>query len=136
VHYMRRHAMEAEAGFKLGQFMRREFGLSPVGVTAEICGSVLRVTLEGAVSPMGRVVAQAQGSGRVLEDVYDLLHSVNQDRMHDMISRILGVPVRQSMVEADLPTWDVLVTFRLMSLPLTERRFGGAGADMAHSCLK
>ena len=132
-----RHVMEAEAAFKVERLMRREFGLSPTGVTAEFRGSVFRVTLMGAVSPVGRVIAQAQGGKAVLANVYDILHDVNRDRMHAIVSRILGVPVRQSMIEADLPTWDVFVTFRLTGLPfILPRRISGASADMAHPCLK
>lgn len=129
--------METEAAFKVEQFMRREFGLSPMEASADLCGSVLRVTLENAVSPMGRVIARAQGGGAVLSDVYAILHDVNQDRMHALVSRILGVSIRQSMIEADLPTWDVSVTFRLGGLPLTEaRHVSAADADMAPPRLK
>ena len=97
--------------------MRREFGLSPTEASADLCGSVLRVTLENAVSPMGRIIAKVEGGETVLTNVYDTLHDVNRDRMHGMVSRILGVPVRQSRVEADLPTWDVIVTFGLTDAP-------------------
>lgn len=114
----RRHALEAEAAFKVERVMRREFGLTPAGATADLCGSVLRVTLENAVSPMGRVIAQAEGGGAILGNVYGILHDVNRERMHGLVSRILGVPVRQSVVETDLPTSDVFVTFRLDGPPL------------------
>lgn len=97
--------------------MRREFGLSPTEATADLCGAVLRVTLEDAVSPMGRVIARVPGGEAVLASVYETLHDVNRDRMHGIVSRILGVPVRQSRVEADLPTWDVIVTFGLTNAP-------------------
>lgn len=114
---VRRHVMEAEAAFRVEQFMRREFGLSPTGATAELCGSVFCVTLVGAVSPVGRLIAQAQGGKAVLANVYDILHDVNRNRMHAIVSGILGVPVCRSMIEADLPTWDVFVTFRLDEPP-------------------
>ena len=110
---IRRRVMEAEAAREVGQMMRREFGLSPAGAAADLCGSVLRVTLQNAVSPMGRVVAQAPGGEAALADVYAILHDLNRDRMHGLVSRVLGVPVRQSMIEADIPTWDVFITFRL-----------------------
>lgn len=114
--------METEAAFKVERFMRREFGLSPTEANADLCGTVLRVTLENAVSPMGRIIAKVQGGESVggeavLANVYDTLLDVNRDRMHAMVSRILGVPVRQSRVEADLPTWDVIVTFGLANAP-------------------
>ena len=109
----RRHAKEAEAAFQVAQVMRREFGLSPTSAAAEICGNVLRVTLKNAVSPMGRVVAQGPGGKDILENVYAILHDVNRDRMQGIVACILGVSVRQSLIEANLPTSDVLVTFWL-----------------------
>ena len=114
----RRHAIEAEAASKVEQMMRREFGLTPSGAIAKLCGSVLRVTLENAVSPMGRVIAQADGGSALMENVYGILHDVNRERMHGLVSRILGVSVRQSLIETDLLTSGVFVTFRLDGPPL------------------
>ena len=123
--------MESEAALEVEQLMRREFGLSPAGTAAELCGSVLRVALAGAVSPMGRAIAQAPGGEAALANFYDILHDVNRDRMHGIVSRILGVPVRQSMIEAHLPTWDIFVTFQMMRQPCLEDRPLGAASRRA-----
>ena len=106
--------MEAEAAAEVGQILHREFGLSPTAARAEFCGNVLYVTLENAVSPLGRAMADAEGGKAALTAVYALLHSVNRNKLHYAISRICGVPVRQSRIAFEfLPAWNVFVTFQL-----------------------
>ena len=111
---VRRRSMEAEAAAEVGQILHREFGLSPTTARAELCGSILQVTLESAVSPLGRAIADAEGGEEALTAVYALLHSVNQERLHCAVSRILGIGVRQSQIAFEfLPAWNVFVTFQL-----------------------
>ena len=107
-------AREAEAAAAVGRILHREFGLSPTAARAELCGSVLHVTLENAVSPLGRAIADAEGGEAALTAVYALLHTVNQDLLHCTVSRIFGTGVRQSRIAFEfLPAWNVFVTFQL-----------------------
>ncbi len=105
---------ETEAAAEVAQILRREFGLSPTAARADLCGNVLRVTLENAVSPLGRAIANAEGGEAALAAVYTLLHTVNQDLLHCAVSRIFGARVRQSQIAFEfLPAWNVFVTFQL-----------------------
>ena len=127
--WARRHLLEAEAAAEVGQILRREFGLSPAAVRAELCGSVLRVTLENAVSPLGRAIADAEGGKAALTAVYALLHTANSSRLHCAVSRICGVPVRQSRIAFEfLPAWNVFITFQL------EESLGKLSYDEFHVC--
>jgi len=111
---VRHSAKEAEAAAEVGEILHREFGLSPTSARAELCGSVLHVTLENAVSPLGRAIADAEGGEAALTAVYALLHNVNRRRLHCAVSRICGVPVRQSRIAFEfMPAWNVIVTFQL-----------------------
>ena len=109
-----RRGREAEAAARIVPLMRREFGLSPTRAVADLCGSVLRVTLTNAVSPLGRLAAQTPSGAAALEAVYATLHAANRERLHSLIAGIVGVPVQSSFVEADLPTADVVLTFQLL----------------------
>ena len=104
---------EAEAAFKIARLMRREFGLTPTGAAARLGGDILRVTLEDAVSPLGRIVERVDGGVATLVGVYAILHDVNRARMHGLVSRILARPVRASALSLDVPSGDVTVTFQL-----------------------
>ena len=121
--------VEAEAAAEVGQILHREFGLSPTAARAELRGNVLCVILENAVSPLGRAIADAEGGEAALIAVYALLHTVNRDKLHCAMSRICGVPVRQSQIAFEfLPAWNVFVTFQL------EESVGKLSHDQFYVC--
>ena len=111
---VRRQFMEAEAAAEVGRILHREFGLFPTAARVELCGSILHVTLENAVSPLGRAIADAEGGEAALTAVFALLHTVNRDLLHGAVSRICGVPVHRSQIAFEFrPAWNIFVTFQL-----------------------
>ena len=93
--------------------MRREYGLTPSGVYARLGADTLRVTLEDAVSPLGRIVEQVDGGVTTLMGVYAFLHESNRAELHGLVSRILARPVRGSQLSLDVPSGNVTVIIHL-----------------------
>lgn len=108
---VRAHA-EAEAASKLTWLLQREFGLPVTDARAELRRGVLVVLLQDALSPIGRLLAQSDEGAQAIRSVYHILHTANRERMHALVSRIVGFPVRGSALEADTAAAHVLLTFQ------------------------
>ena len=93
--------------------MRREYGLTPAGACARLGADTLRVTLEDAVSPLGRIVERVDGGVATLMGVYAFLHEANRSEMHALVSRILARTVLNSILTLDVPSGDVTVLIHL-----------------------
>ncbi len=109
--------VERETAFWLASLMRREFGLTPSATSATLAGEMLRVRLEGALSPMARLIAESPDGPQILRRVHTLFFDANRLRMHALIGRIVGRPIRRSALAVDLPGGDVLVWFELGPRP-------------------
>lgn len=102
-----------EAAFKLSEFTKREFGLSPADACAELRDDILTIRLMQVLTPVGHVVAQSEQGAEALQSVYSILHEVHQKTMENLISRIAGAAVQQSQIKMDLAREDIVIWFRL-----------------------
>ncbi len=116
-HQRSRQDVEREAASRLSLLMRREFGLMPAETLATLDAGALRIRLEDALTPVGRVIALSPDGPFVLQNMYQILHKTHRARMEALVTRIVGRPVWWSELQVDVPPGDIHVQFGLGPVP-------------------
>lgn len=95
----------------VSRFLRSEMGLQSSAALAEWSGDVLTVTLAEALTPIGQAAALTAGGDELLETAYDTLYSVQQSRLHALLSGVIGQRVQHSELTVDSGTGSFILTF-------------------------
>jgi uncharacterized protein YbcI len=92
-------------------FQQQQTGHDPQSVAVVLSGDTLLITLDGALSPAEKALAQRpEGAARV-QDFHQQLFTNSADTLRDEIQRITGVEVLEGTAEIETTTGTVVQVF-------------------------
>ena len=118
-------------------FQQKRTGHEPQSVAVVLSGDTLLITLQGALSPAEKALAQSPEGAAQLQEFHRQLFASSADELRQEIKRITGVDVREATTEVELKTGTVVQVFTtgtmvqvFCSLTVYLRTVG-AGTDQA-----
>ncbi|WP_301002347.1 Na-translocating system protein MpsC family protein [Capsulimonas corticalis] len=117
----RKQWLELESAFRLTEFVKREFGLTPGEAHAELCGDDLKVHLTRALTPIGLIISQDAQGAEALRCVYSVLYKANRSAMESIVGRIAGAPARCRQMDIDLESANVTLCFQVDAVSSVHR---------------
>ena len=92
-------------------FQQQRTGLAPKAVTVVLSGDTLVITLNGALSPAEKALAQSAAGAAQVQDFHRQLFASSADGLRQEIKRITGVEVREATAEVETTTGTVVQVF-------------------------
>jgi uncharacterized protein YbcI len=93
------------------EFQQQRTGRAPTSVSVVLSGDTLVITLQGALSPAEKAMAQSSEGAAKLQDFHRQLFLNTSETLRKEIKRITGMEVRKSTAEADPKTGAVVEVF-------------------------
>jgi uncharacterized protein YbcI len=104
-------SMAHELALAASAFEQRLTGHAPQSVTVVLCGEALVITLQGALSPAERVLAQTPAGAAQVQEFHRQLFNSSADALRQEIKTITGVDVHESATEVEPTTGTVVKAF-------------------------
>ena len=112
-------------------------GHAPDGVTVVLGAQTLVVTLDNALTPAEKELAQSVAGATYVQEFHRQLFAASVDVLRQEIERITGVGVRESAAEVETATGAVVHAFAsgsmvqvfLLTEGISDRNWNGIGPD-------
>jgi uncharacterized protein YbcI len=120
-------------------FQKQRTGYAPKSVSVVVNGDTLVITLQGALSPAERLMAQSPDGAVKVQEFHRQLFQNASDTLRDEIKRITNVEVRDGKAQVEpvkgsvvqvFPTGTMVQVF-LLTKPLQSESWDGDGSDRA-----
>lgn len=120
------HQARQSASAQMSGFLRRELGLTPLAVHADLQGDLLSLHLVHALAPMAQMVVREQAGTQIVQGVYDVLLAGCRARFAALASELAGCPVQQIRIAVDGLRETVTIEFLLQRNPMGMTKKEGA----------
>jgi uncharacterized protein YbcI len=108
--------METRLASAWARLAKEKLGKGPGGISLELCGSVLMVTMHQTLTPLERTLAEAAGCWDAVRDLREVAMQVlSQDFVR--ILDALGYRAVPVFSEIDVATDRQMLTFRILDFP-------------------
>jgi len=92
-------------------FQKQRTGHEPKSVAVVLSENTLLITLQGALSPAEKALAQSAEGAAKLQEFHRQLFSSSADALRQVIKRITGVEVKETATEIEMTTGTVVQVF-------------------------
>ena len=92
-------------------FQQQRTGHEPRSVAVVLSGDTLLITLQGALSPAEKALAQSPAGATQVQDFHRQLFTNSADELRQEIKRITGVEVREATAEVETTSGTVVQVF-------------------------
>ena len=103
--------MAQQVALAASAFEHRLTGHAPKSVTVVLSGETLVITLQGALSPAEKVLAQNAAGAAQVQEFHRQLFTSSFDSLRQEIKKITGVDVREATAEVESETGAVVKAF-------------------------
>jgi len=103
--------MAQQVAFAASVFQQQRTGHPPKSVTAVLNGETLVITLQGALSPAEKALAESSAGVAQVQEFHRQLFASSADTLREEIKRITGVAVREAAAEVEPATGTVVQVF-------------------------
>ena len=90
---------------------QKRTGHQPQSVAVVLSGDTLLITLQGALSPAEKALAQSEGGAARVQEFHRQLFATSANELRQEIKRITGVEVREAATEVETTTGTVVQVF-------------------------
>src|ERR1700757_40362 len=92
-------------------FQQTRTGHKPESVAVVLSGETLLITLQGALSPAEKALAQSPDGAAQVQEFHRQLFTSSANELRQEIKRITGVEVREATTEVETKTGTVVQVF-------------------------
>ena len=92
-------------------FQQQRTGHEPKSVAVVLSGDTLLITLQGALSPAEKALAQSPAGAAQVQGFHRQLFATSANELRQEIKRITGVEVREATTEVETTTGTVVQVF-------------------------
>jgi uncharacterized protein YbcI len=103
--------MAREIAQAASALQKQRTGHAPKSVAVVLNDNTLVITLDGALSPAEKKVAQSSGGAAQVQEFHRQLFANDSDSLRQEIKRITGVEVREAAAEVETTTGTVVQVF-------------------------